>query len=419
MPLVVTTENRDFKPLGARGDYVLEARERLRELGPDYVAMLAEPVSESGWGRTSWFNDGPIIARPAKSLDDIEAEALYGQLTAMRAQINKLADSIASPRGRAGGDKELAQALRRLAVVPSDEDFVWSVGGKPLLVAWSHIHINDSRPEETIIGEGLLPRKSWSLPQPEPDPVRPEPAPPAAAMPVRWPWYLLAWLLFIALVGAIDLLLVKACGIFVAPEGTVLGRFLPNSCHAEARPIDPSILSERADLERKIKEAELNLSRQVENCPPPAPPPPPPPSERQTQEMRQRLARERAGNGKLQISLKWDGLEDLDLHVKCPGGELNWQSPETSSGHQFCNGTLDVDMNFMRNSASPVESSYWPSPPAGNYEIYVNFAGRKDQAQRKIPFQILVRREGRPDKTFDSSVSQEGESVTVYSFTIP
>lgn len=417
MPLVVTTENRDFKPLGARGDYVLEARERLRELGPDYVSLLAEPVSESGWGRTSWFNNGPIIARPANSLNEAEAAALYGQLTAMRVQIGKLADSIASPRGRGGGDKELAQALRRIAVVPSDEDFVWSVGGKPLLVAWGHIHIDDSRPEETIIGEGLLPRKSWSLP--EPDPVRPEPAPPAASVPVRWPWYLLAWLLFIALVGAIDLLLLKACGVSVAPEGTVLARFLPNACHVEARPIDPSIISERADLERKIKEAELNLSRQVENCPPP-PPPSPPPSERQTQDMRQRLARERAGKGKLQISLKWDGLEDLDLHVKCPGGQLDWHSPSTRAGHEFCGGILDVDMNSGPDgSASPVENSVWPSPPAGDYEVSVNFFDRRGQRSRTIPFQVLVQREGQADKIISGSVSRTDESVTVYSFTIP
>jgi hypothetical protein len=378
---------------------------------------LSEPKTEARWGRTSWFNDGAVTARPASSLGEAESSALHEKLRAMRVEINKLADSIASPPGRGIGDKELAQALRRIAVVPSDEHFVWSVEGRPLLVNWGQVYINDSRPEEAIVGEGLLPRKAWTLPVPEPPPpVIPKP-------PNRWYLSLLAWLLFIGLTGAIYFLLLRACGIFIAPEASPLARFLPNACHVAARPIDSSILAERGDLERRIRDAQLNLARQVNDCPPPPPPPPPrrpPVNEAQIQDMQKRVRREHGETGKLQVSLKWDGLEDLDLHVKCPGGELSFTSPDgPNSSHQFCGGTLDVDMNNGRDSTTPVENSFWPNPPNGDYEVYVSFYGRKGQPPRSIPFTVLVQREGEPPRTFNGTMSREGQSSSVYKFSIP
>jgi hypothetical protein len=411
MPLVITTENRDFKPLGARIDYVLEARERLRELGPDYITLLADPRSESG--RTTWFIDRPVTAQPASSLSEAEASALYDRLREMRVEINKLGDSIANPSGGRPGDKDLAQALRRLAVVPSDEHFVWSVNGKPLLVNWGQVHINDNRAEQAIIGEGLLPRKAaWTLPQaPPPTVVTPNP-------PSRWYLPFLAWLLFIALMGAIYLLLLRACGIFVATEGSTLARFLPNACHVASRPIDPSILAERADLERRIKEAQLNLARQVNDCPAPTPTttPTPAPTPTRGPSIDDRLKQvdpSRTHTGKLQISLAWNGREDLDLHVKCPGGELNYGAKDA------CGGALDIDTNNGTISTNPVENGRWDSPPRGSYEIYVSMYQRNGEDERTVPFTVRLKREGQPDQNFSGSVSAEKQPVRVYSFDVP
>jgi hypothetical protein len=413
MPLVVTTENRDFKPLGARGDYALEARERLRELGADYISLLAEPVSEAGWGRTAWFSEGSAIARPLNSLNDAEASNLLERLRTMRLEISKLADRIATPTRRLPADEELAQALRRLAVVPDDEHFVWSVDGKPLLIAWGMVFLTDSRPEQVVIGQGLLPRTAWPVGTAG---LIPGPTPQPAVRRRYWP--LLLWLLFIALVGAIDFLLLRACGVVVPPEGSLLRRVLPNACYATAASVNPALLDERRELEDKIRRAELDLARLQGDCAPPQqpfrqaqvePPPPPGPS------IDQRLDREDAKTGRLQISLVWNGKEDLDLHVKCPGGELSYGSPHK----EFCGGKLDVDMNSERDNVDAVENAFWASPPSGHYEIYVVMFGRKGEPRRSVPFQVRVKRAGQPDQTFNGSVSVEGEKSTVYSFSIP
>jgi hypothetical protein len=419
MPLVTTTENRDFKLLGARGDYALEARERLRELGTDYVALLAEPVSETGWGRTAWFTEGSVAAKPLNSLGDAEAGELLERLRMMRLEIGKLASRIAAPTRGVPGDGELAQALQRLAVVPDDEHFVWSVDGKPLLVGWGMIYLNDLRSEQTVIGEGLLPRSAWPVGGETPTQVL------AAPFPVvrRRFWPLLTWLLFIGLLCAIDFLLLRACGIFVAPENGLLRWILPTACHATAGGINPALLDERAELEDKVRKAELDLARLQGECTPAQVPqreargdPPPPPGPRQPgPSLDQRLDREKAKTGQLQISLAWNGNEDLDLHVKCPGGELSFNSP----GKQFCGGTLDVDMNSERSSVDAVENSFWPNPPSGNYEVIAVMWSRKGSPGRTVPFTVRVRREGQPDQNFNMSVTNEKENVAVFSFTIP
>jgi hypothetical protein len=238
--------------------------------------------------------------------------------------------------------------------------------------------------------------------------------------PQRRYWPLLLWLLFIALVGAIDFLLLRACGVFVPPEGSLLRRVLPNACYATAATVNPALLDERRALEDQIRKAELDLARLQGDCAPPQPPfrqvqvepppppPPPPPFD-------QRLHREDAKTGELQISLVWNGKEDLDLHVKCPGGELSFSSPNK----QFCGGKLDVDMNNERDNVEAVENTFWPSPPNGNYEIYVVMYSRKGEPRRMVPFKVRVKRLGQPDQTIDGSVSVEGGKSTVYSFSLP
>jgi hypothetical protein len=417
MPLVFTTENRDFKPLGTRGDYALEARERLRELGPDFVGLLAEPVSESGWGRTAWFNEGSAVALPLSSLSAAEAGELLDRLRTMRLKISELADEVATPTRRAPADAELSQALRRLAVVPDDEHFVWSADGKPLLVAWGMVYLNDLRPEQVVIGEGLLPKKAWPV-----GTVKLIPGPPLIVPPApRRYWPLLLWLLFALLVGAIDFLLLPACGVFVAPEGSLLRRVLPNACHATALSVDPALLDRRAELEDRIRKAELDLARMQGDCATPPPPvrqarvDPPPAPQPPGPSIDERLHRESAKAGKLQISLGWNGKEDLDLHVKCPGTELSFNSPNK----QACGGKLDVDMNNERTNVDAVENAFWPSPPSGNYEIYVVMYGRKGEPPRSIPFTVQVKRADLPVQIFSKEVSTEGDKITVYSFDIP
>ena len=81
----------------------------------------------------------------------------------------------------------------------------------------------------------------------------------------------------------------------------------------------------------------------------------------------------------LQIRLVWSGAEDLDLHVKCPGGELNF------TANNACGGSLDVDSNFKAAPGRyPEENALWLSPPAGNYEVRVTLYSRRGQVHYSL-----------------------------------
>ena len=78
------------------------------------------------------------------------------------------------------------------------------------------------------------------------------------------------------------------------------------------------------------------------------------------------------GTGDVQVTLRWGGGVDLDLHVIDPAGsEINYSTPTSPSG-----GQLDTD---AQSGCSPcVENVFWPTggAPTGEYQVYVvNFTG--------------------------------------------
>ena len=89
------------------------------------------------------------------------------------------------------------------------------------------------------------------------------------------------------------------------------------------------------------------------------------------EELRKRLNREGAKSGDIQVSLIWNGKNDLDLHLVTPGGERIYHGKKRSRD----GGILDVDMNAGTvDSLEPVENIYWPQgqTPSGKFTVYVN-----------------------------------------------
>lgn len=135
--------------------------------------------------------------------------------------------------------------------------------------------------------------------------------------------------------------------------------------------------------------------------------------------LRLRLSRESASDSEeLQVSLIWNDIADLDLHVVTPRKE------EIYFGHKEskCGGWLDVDMNVRGESMEPVENVFWASSPSGKYKVFVrNFSNHVRDGtvftdpQRKVPFVCYLTRNGER-QTFSGSAGPS-EDVTCFEFT--
>lgn len=76
--------------------------------------------------------------------------------------------------------------------------------------------------------------------------------------------------------------------------------------------------------------------------------------------------------GDVQVTLRWDTADDLDLYVRDPAGdEVYYANPSIPSG-----GLLDVDANAgcSARMASPVENIFWPTGEGapGDYVVTVD-----------------------------------------------
>jgi hypothetical protein len=414
MALIWTSNDSDFAP--ARSGYTWEALcDALgRELGPEYQQLLAEPVARLGEGKTDWYAPVGASAMPGSALDPEQRAALFERLDGMRRQILALADRIEAPEWR-GANKQLAQALRSAIRVPDENSHVWSVGGNPLLVAWGRALYGAPPIEETsIVGVGIA--RDPRLVERPPESNVSLPSKPSFAR--RFPWAVPLWLICAGLIGASYYLLLTHCGIIIAPENSPIGRFLPRTCDVGSTALARD-WERKVELEKRIADAELKVARLEGDCAVPVQLPratqPPPQVACMPRELRERLRQEGARSGKVEIALKWEGQEDLDLHVLCPGGHV-YHSEKAGCG----GGQLDVDMNTgSNNSNRPVEHIVWETmPPPATYKVYVKLYSLRSQRPRNIPFEVYITRNGNTDGPIRGSVSRKDERVDVTEFTI-
>ena len=163
----------------------------------------------------------------------------------------------------------------------------------------------------------------------------------------------------------------------------------------------------------------------VPEMPPiPEPPAPEPPVEThepigeevqaEVDEFAERLDREGAATGDVQVSLMWDNHNDLDLSVICPSGE------RISFDNRFsqCGGRLDVDMNESDTSSEPIENVFWPrgQSPIGRYRVFVEHF-EKHGGDDETHFRILVRTTD-GNREFQGSISNRDPPLEVCQFDV-
>ncbi len=214
------------------------------------------------------------------------------------------------------------------------------------------------------------------------------------------------WLLFGALVIAGGDLVLRACGTW-----PVLG-YVRNYCPAPPNRRFARDVAEGASLRRQVHVAELRLAEQppcpakaplppsapTPVAPKPAPPPQPPAPEpsAESKAIDERVEQRGGKKGRLQFTLAWNTLDDLDLNVTCPGGHIGSARGERGPG--ICgDGVKDIDANrnLVENvSSTPVENVVWPSDyPDGTYrlEVIEYKAAVENGAGNTVPFTLRMR----------------------------
>ena len=137
-----------------------------------------------------------------------------------------------------------------------------------------------------------------------------------------------------------------------------------------------------------------------------------------------RLKREGAKSGDITISLAWDTIDDLDLHVFVPGGEeVFYGNKRSKDGLCF----LDVDMNAGGSySKEPVENIFVGDEDKkieaahGVYKVVVqNYAYNEkgSSRDRPVPFRVVVHKNGTQER-FQGECTGAGKAsdVTVCEF---
>ena len=114
--------------------------------------------------------------------------------------------------------------------------------------------------------------------------------------------------------------------------------------------------------------------------------------------------------GDVQVTLRWNTMDDIDLHVTDPYGDEIYYSQKTSRS----GGVLDVDANADNNNTmrNPVENIYWPTgqAPLGNYIIDIVLYDKRTIAP--IQYNVTVKYGDKTD-TYNGSISQESERKNI------
>lgn len=282
-PTLILTTRLGVRPLGVRGEPLHAVAAQLlavvrRRLGDETANLLADPqLRETGDG-IDWYAAQTGEVRRLADLPETERidtlRLVEGRLNAIRDLGGQLETSQSSDEARLIG-RSLQLATRR----PSD-DFVYTVGGHPVIVAWGY------EADAAASLQGFVPP---AVPAAQPQAVLA--SAPAVALPARLGWSRwLSALLFGLLLLLLLLLtswLLRACAP-IDPSLNVATLEEPAPPAPEPPP-DPTpqlkaSLDEATADEQKLKaelaSLEKDLKDKVAQCKPielPKPPPPPPP----------------------------------------------------------------------------------------------------------------------------------------------
>jgi hypothetical protein len=441
---VSSSNDRELPPpeLGPGLDWDRLTEILLREVSAEAAGILAEPIQDEARGKTNWHITAQEDPKPIAALSAAERNKLLARLNERRKEILRFAANVEAEGGDA--NQRLATALRLVIAVPDEKLHVWSADGKPVLTAWGRSVASQQVPKARFIkrqpaapavqsglGAGatiqgtsnVLPDSTGTHPATAEAPHRPDAPPPpitppgsaAEAAPIiiaepppprRWPAALL-WALFAVLVAIGYYALLPACGLNLP----LLGKLSDRCEFTKSAGLDAAKLHNFA-LRDAIKTAELKIAQNRGACARPVQRGDIEDHRLDAKEAEERRVEARASHGKLDITLVWNGREDLDLHVACPGGHISFNS------RLSCGGSLEIDRNSNKAAAveNPLEHITWQEePPKGDYRVDVVLFDRFDLPARDVPFTVVVR-DAKGAHEYAGTIQRIKEPTTVATF---
>lgn len=112
------------------------------------------------------------------------------------------------------------------------------------------------------------------------------------------------------------------------------------------------------------------------------------------------------GTGEVQVSISWNSLADVDLHVVEPGGEEIYYGNDVSAA----GGELDLDSNAACGSDGPRnENITWAegTAPAGEYIVRVDYWS--DCGATQTDWVVTIQVKGQSPQTFTGSFTGTGD----------
>jgi len=383
---VCTTDDRELPApqlgLGLTWDRLTDILRR--DVSPEAGDLLAEPIHDAARAKTHWHITADGDAVLLSNLAEAEQRAASDSLAARRREILAFADRLEAQGGES--NMRLAAALRLIIQTPDDRNHVWAADGKPFLTAWGRSSGDASPLAARIVATTPVPQVEASPALAATVVGRDQALPPDARQAIlskgrgrHGGWLApMLWALFALIIAAIFLTLLPACAIDLP-----LVRGIFDKCRAAEGNLD-RLREQNSALREAIRAAELEAAAKQGRCAAAIPEPTRPGA----REAEQRRREARVERGKLDVTLVWNGAEDLDLHVYCPGGHIYYETPAA------CGGALDVDRNAdrQRGESHPIEHvAFAGEPPAGDYRIEVVLYNRYDLPARNVPFTIIIR----------------------------
>lgn len=421
-----------MRPVGTEGERSFARLTALveRHLSSRHAAIFAEPVPQRDGGGIDWYLNGDGDVLPLSSLSNDDVAKVKNELTDILGELRKTADKLDA--STAGNSNKTASALRNATTFPGDHAIfaVRSDGSlSPVIVAWGFESHDASAAHKFNVsafgparsGNSTVSKSAANIAtnlsgETTTSDIAGKTPTTESSNGNRFGWLLplSAILVSLLLVGWISALLLPACGMRT-PFGTVTFGFPGNYACASGTARGLVIPPGTASLQQELAILQQNYQQKRLECAYQAPQPTQeaipgiPALPAQVPQEERRFEERVDQRGDAQITLVWEGPDDLDLWLQCPDTTSIYYENRNA-----CGGTLDIDQNAgSQASAEPIENITFPSGPIqqGDHRIGVQLFRSKSN-QFPLPFQVRVR-DKNGSRVLNGQIVREKEMVLV------